>query len=517
MLVAVCVVSVAWPPAARASAALQLIPPVDAPVTRRFEAPASPFGSGHRGIDYDVAAGALVRAAGDGTVGFAGQVAGSLAVTVQHAGGLETTYSILGDVLVGAGDRVSAGTWLGHTSTAHPGAGSGLHFGVKLDDVYVDPELFLGPLNVADALHLAPLQASSARDDLGRPCRRQPPIGDARRPPNDNVAVTIAGIGSKSAGLAPAQLRAVPPERLGYPARLVYRFSYSGTQGPRLHRPYPAAATYGDLRTAAGRLEALLRRIGKRHPRAAVDLITHSQGGIVARLYLEHRAEEWDPSLPVVEHLVTFSTPHGGAPLAAAVADVRDGTLTGPAILDGASWVTRRKGWWPDPQGPAVAQLAPESPLIAGLAAGDVLLGTRVLALGTATDVIVPADAARYPGKESRTLAPPGFAAHSAIRLDPTALGLADAWLRDAPLTCPDAWDRFGRGSGTMISWLERHAGWAYGTAEDGLLELEWARAAGRVLGGAVRITGRGLAALRRRVGAMGAAAAAGRRLWPLD
>ena len=485
----------------------QLIPPVDAPITRRFDPPVSAYGRGHRGIDYGVPAGALVRSAGDGAVLFAGKVAGSLAVTVQHAGGLKTTYSVLGDVLVAAGSRVSAGTWLGHAGTAHPGAGDGLHFGVKLGDDYVDPELFLGPLSVADALHLAPLESRLARDDLARPCRRQPPLRGARRPPNDNVAVTIAGMGSKSAGIPLARLRAVPPEALGYRPRLVYRFSYSGTRGPRWHRPYRAAATLGDLRIAARRLEALLRRIKRRHPHVAVDLIAHSQGGIVARLYLEQRAAEWEPGLPPVEHLVTFATPHGGAPLAGAVNDLRDGTLTGGAVLDGASWLARRKGWWSDPQAPAVAQLAPGSSLLSGLASGDVLFGTRVLALGAATDVIVTADAARYPGKESRTLPPAGLAAHSGIRLDATALGLAYAWLRDAPLPCPDGWDRYGQRSAAVISWLERHVGWAYGAAEEASLKSKWVRGAGRVLKGAARLGARGAATAARGLRAFGGAA----------
>ena len=41
-----------------------LVPPVDGPVLRPFLAPSSPYGPGHRGIDYDVVHGAGVRAAG---------------------------------------------------------------------------------------------------------------------------------------------------------------------------------------------------------------------------------------------------------------------------------------------------------------------------------------------------------------------------------------------------------------------------------------------------------------------
>src|SRR5688500_17032431 len=84
----------------RAEFALYLVPPVDATVSSRFDPPLDRFGSGHRGIDYDVPAGTSVRAAADGVVSFAGSVAGELAVTIDHGSGVETTYSSLSEVSV---------------------------------------------------------------------------------------------------------------------------------------------------------------------------------------------------------------------------------------------------------------------------------------------------------------------------------------------------------------------------------------------------------------------------------
>src|ERR671910_489354 len=65
-----------------------LVPPVDGVIGRRFQAPRTDWGPGHRGIDYLLpsAEGVSVRAAASGRVKFGGQVAGFLAVTIQHAG-----------------------------------------------------------------------------------------------------------------------------------------------------------------------------------------------------------------------------------------------------------------------------------------------------------------------------------------------------------------------------------------------------------------------------------------------
>src|SRR4051812_11285084 len=89
----------------------RLIPPVDGPISRAFEATETEYGRGHRGLDYAVAIGTRVRTAASGTVTFAGDVAGTLAVTVDHGGGVETTYTGLSSVDISAGDRVSEGTW----------------------------------------------------------------------------------------------------------------------------------------------------------------------------------------------------------------------------------------------------------------------------------------------------------------------------------------------------------------------------------------------------------------------
>lgn len=134
-----------------------LIPPVDAPIAVPFQKPAHRFAPGHRGIDYAVAEGTRVRAAGAGMVTFAGRVGAVLAVTIAHDPGYESTYSSLSEIYVGRGDLVQQGTWIGTVGSSHPGGADGLHFGVKSGDGYVDPALLMGGFDVSRAIRLAPL------------------------------------------------------------------------------------------------------------------------------------------------------------------------------------------------------------------------------------------------------------------------------------------------------------------------------------------------------------------------
>jgi murein DD-endopeptidase MepM/ murein hydrolase activator NlpD len=113
-------------------------PPVPAPISDPFRPPASPYGPGNRGVEYDTAPGALVRAAAAGTVTFAGQVGGRLHVTVRHADGLRTTYGPLARIAPGlaAGDRVDAGESVGT-------AGEHLLWTARLGAAYVDPSVLV--------------------------------------------------------------------------------------------------------------------------------------------------------------------------------------------------------------------------------------------------------------------------------------------------------------------------------------------------------------------------------------
>jgi murein DD-endopeptidase MepM/ murein hydrolase activator NlpD len=118
-------------------------------VTRPFDAPASPYAPGHRGVDLAGAPGEPVLAAGDGIVVFAGMVAGRPVVSVDHPGGLRTTYEPVA-VAVGAGQPVARGSPIGTLVAGHAGcpAAACLHWGLRREEVYLDPLALLRPPRV---------------------------------------------------------------------------------------------------------------------------------------------------------------------------------------------------------------------------------------------------------------------------------------------------------------------------------------------------------------------------------
>jgi murein DD-endopeptidase MepM/ murein hydrolase activator NlpD len=137
--------------------------PLDGPprVVRRFDPPPRPWLPGHRGVDLAAQAGVPVRAAGAGTVYFAGQVAGRGVVSVDHPGGLRTTYEPL-EPTVRAGQAVAAGDQIGTLAAGHPGCSVAacLHWGLRRGEEYLDPLALLG-LGRVRLLPLAPPAAAS--------------------------------------------------------------------------------------------------------------------------------------------------------------------------------------------------------------------------------------------------------------------------------------------------------------------------------------------------------------------
>jgi murein DD-endopeptidase MepM/ murein hydrolase activator NlpD len=129
-------------PAVSRSYGWPVTPPL---VARRFDPPPRPWLAGHRGVDLSAAPSAVVRAAGAGTVMYAGVIAGRGVVSVAHPGGLRTTYEPVTSTLH-AGNAVRAGAVLGRLDTGHPGcpAAACLHWGLRQGDRYLDPLALLG-------------------------------------------------------------------------------------------------------------------------------------------------------------------------------------------------------------------------------------------------------------------------------------------------------------------------------------------------------------------------------------
>lgn len=132
--------------------------PVPGTVLAPADIPDQNWLPGHRGVDLDAASGAAVRASAAGTVRFAGVVAGTPTVSVDHGGGLRTTYEpVLAQVWVG--EQVGRGQILGELAdhVSLPGTARrdpGLHWGAVLGppaedaERYIDPMTLLGPVQV---------------------------------------------------------------------------------------------------------------------------------------------------------------------------------------------------------------------------------------------------------------------------------------------------------------------------------------------------------------------------------
>jgi murein DD-endopeptidase MepM/ murein hydrolase activator NlpD len=123
-------------PAPRAAVALSF--PVAAALGDRFGPRGDRF---HSGIDLRATAGTLVRAAGPGTVTFAGWSAGGYGnlVVIAHANGVSSWYAHLSRIDVTAGAAATTATGVGLVGATGNATGPHLHFEVRLRGAVTDP------------------------------------------------------------------------------------------------------------------------------------------------------------------------------------------------------------------------------------------------------------------------------------------------------------------------------------------------------------------------------------------
>lgn len=150
LLVAVPVTAVEPPPGEKAAYPASYEPRLSWPLTpepevvRPFEAPASTYGPGHRGVDLAATPDQPVLAAAEGVVMFAGELAGRGVISIDHDV-LRTTYEPVLPA-VAKGERVYAGQRIGTVATGHPGCvrDACLHWGVREGENYLNPLLLVG-------------------------------------------------------------------------------------------------------------------------------------------------------------------------------------------------------------------------------------------------------------------------------------------------------------------------------------------------------------------------------------
>ncbi|MEA2826434.1 MAG: hypothetical protein QOG43_873 [Actinomycetota bacterium] len=426
-------------------------PPVDAPIVDPFRPPAQKWSAGNRGVEYVTTSGEPVAAAAGGVVAFAGQVGGQLHVVVLHADGVRTTYAFLRSIDVHRGDTVAQGQPVGT-------AGDTVHFGARIGDVYVDPVLLFGDgppevhlvpdadraLASEDAeqdgllgqlLHLGgaattwtidwlggqagdklsellgvahylkeggPLAEAVRMGDAGLDWLRQrsdcTPAATAQpRLPGRHLAVLVGGLGSSS---TEAGVDALDTAALGYAADDVSRFSYRGADTGVM--PYQPSDTTADMRLSARLLREYLQQLEHEHPGVPIDVIGHSQGGLVAREALTDEFDGLDPTLPQVSSLVTLGSPHQGADLATAAA-----MIGFTKVGELGEWAAGSVMPW-DPRGPSVQQLSETSSFIRDLNRRPLPEGLYATSIAARGDMVVAAGRTEFEGARHVTVSVPG-------------------------------------------------------------------------------------------------------------
>ena len=98
-------------------------------------------------------------------------------------------------------------------------------------------------------------------------------------------------------------------------------------------RDYTADDSHQHLDTSADRLRALLAELAVRHPGVPVDVIAHSQGGVIAVRAVQDR-DRPGPPLPTDLSVVTIGSPHAGSTSAGAGGLVEGADGIGEVALD---------------------------------------------------------------------------------------------------------------------------------------------------------------------------------------
>lgn len=132
-------------------------------VAQPFDPPDKPWLSGHRGADLKPAAGRTpgqanleVLSPADGVVTFAGIVVDRKVITIDHGGGLRSSFEPVASPLH-QGDSVAKGQVIGTIEDAgsHCGSTGCLHWGVRRGDDYVNPLAFVQDLRPSILLPLS--------------------------------------------------------------------------------------------------------------------------------------------------------------------------------------------------------------------------------------------------------------------------------------------------------------------------------------------------------------------------
>jgi hypothetical protein len=265
-----------------------------------------------------------------------------------------------------------------------------------------------------------------------------------------HLLMAVGGI--DSAGAPDDPTFALDTRTLGYHDGEVTYFSYArdgGAYGPR--------DTWRDLHEAGRLLSEQLKRAQREHPGREVDLIAHSQGGVVVDVFLQNYYRAGDPEYPPIGTVVTLSSPHQGAPLATSVADWRESPV-GRGLVDAAE---RHLDIAPS-DAPSVRQLDERSSFLHELWARRLPEHVDFTTIGGTDDYLVPATQIDVPDAAKVVVNVGGgpLDDHTNIPRDPGALRVVRAALEGRAPPCTGVLDGLrGVVAPVLITRLEHGLG----------------------------------------------------------
>jgi hypothetical protein len=260
---------------------------------------------------------------------------------------------------------------------------------------------------------------------------------DRNAPPADGTGgsghalMAVAGIDSNSNGPDQRSFR-LDTDALGYARADVHWFSYDEHGGA-----YEREDTEQSLYESAELLAAQLREQQAREPGRPIDLIAHSQGGVVVDIFLKLIYKPSDPSYPPLGTVVSLASPHEGAPLARTAAELRNDDRT-RRYLDAIDVANDRLGpVMPSSASKAVRQLDPNSRLMRRLQSTPLPSGVHYVSISSPDDYVVPANRAHLDGADDVVVDVDGVLTdHGGIVDDPNAMRAVRAALEGRPPPC---------------------------------------------------------------------------------
>lgn len=256
-------------------------------------------------------------------------------------------------------------------------------------------------------------------------CPQPPPKMHSKG--SGNLAIAVGGLASSRRRQRP------DAHGDGYDESFRTRWRMLGyTRGEVTHFSYrPGSPTYGpkdtvtDLHAQARSLGRQIKAAAAARPGMAIDLVAHSQGGLVVDLFLTEVYAGHESEYPPIENVVTFGSPHEGTPVADVGEALSDHVFAGPLLrlLDPTDIIGSD----------AVQQMTTESDTIEHLwDDGGVPSDIRVLSIAGSEDPIVPSHRSDVPGG-TKVVVPAGAPLwpddHRAVLRDDDAISAAQAHL----------------------------------------------------------------------------------------